>query len=242
MAWDIIRRLDTALKHRLTGAVILVLLAVLLLPELLTGSGRAQGPRGSVTGSSDTAERSFDIDLTAGSANPLVVAPPMSAESLPAPPAAPLNLPVPAAAIAAPSTAEAAAPVTNAASSVAKAAAPPASAQSAAPATAAVPNTVPAKADAPNTAPASNAAPASNTASEPSSAYFVQLGVFVNRASASNLAKKLQAAKFAVKVDEIRRNDKVLHRVRVGPEVDRAAANALLKRLADAGHKGSVVK
>jgi cell division septation protein DedD len=36
--------LDTALKHRLTGAVILVLLAVLLLPELLTGSGRSARP------------------------------------------------------------------------------------------------------------------------------------------------------------------------------------------------------
>jgi hypothetical protein len=30
--------------------------------------------------------------------------------------------------------------------------------------------------------------------------------------------------------------------VRVGPEVGRAAANALLKRLTEAGHKGSVVK
>ena len=42
--------LDTALRNRLTGAVILVLLAVLLLPELLTGSGRNPGKGWSLGG------------------------------------------------------------------------------------------------------------------------------------------------------------------------------------------------
>lgn len=213
MAWDIIPSLDTALKHRLTGAVILVLLAVLLLPELLTGSGRATDPRGSSAGSPNSAERSFDIDLTQGTIDPLAVAPPLAAEPLPAPPTAPLNLPVPPAAVVTPPAAVATPP---AATSPSAETSPP---------------VVP--------PPAQNAPPPAVSSAE---AYYVQLGVFVNRASATNLANKLKTGSFVVKVDEIRRDGKVLHRVRVGPVADRTAANDLLKRLADSGHAGSVVK
>lgn len=205
MAWDIIPALDTALKHRLTGAVILVLLAVLLLPELLTGSGRAKDPRGPSAGPPDSAERSFDIDLTQGTADPRLAQPPLAAESTATQPAAPLNLPVPPAAVATPTPAAPLPAATAPAAETPPAAAPPPAASSA-------------------------------------DAYYVQLGVFVNRASATNLANKLKTGNFAVKVDEIRRDNKILHRVRVGPVADRVAANALLKRLADAGHAGSVVK
>ncbi len=205
MAWDIIPALDTALKHRLTGAVILVLLAVLLLPELLTGSGRAKDPRGPSAGPPDSAERSFDIDLTQGTADPRLAQPPLAAESTATQPAAPLNLPVPPAAVATPTPAAPLPAATSPAAETPPAAAPPPAASSA-------------------------------------DAYYVQLGVFVNRASATNLANKLKTGNFAVKVDEIRRDNKILHRVRVGPVADRVAANALLKRLADAGHAGSVVK
>lgn len=197
--------MDTALKHRLTGAVILVLLAVLLLPELLTGSGRAKDPRGPSAGPPDSAERSFDIDLTQGTADPRLAQPPLAAESTATQPAAPLNLPVPPAAVATPTPAAPLPAATSPAAETPPAAAPPPAASSA-------------------------------------DAYYVQLGVFVNRASATNLANKLKTGNFAVKVDEIRRDNKILHRVRVGPVADRVAANALLKRLADAGHAGSVVK
>ena len=197
--------MDTALKHRLTGAVILVLLAVLLLPELLTGSGRAKDPRGPSAGPPDSAERSFDIDLTQGTADPRLAQPPLAAESTATQPAAPLNLPVPPAAVATPTPAAPLPAATSPAAETPPAAAPPPAASSV-------------------------------------DAYYVQLGVFVNRASATNLANKLKTGNFAVKVDEIRRDNKILHRVRVGPVADRVAANALLKRLADAGHAGSVVK
>jgi len=203
LAWDIIPTLDTALKHRLTGAVILVLLAVLLLPELLTGSGRAKDPRGSSAGPPDSAERNFEIDLTQGTADPRLVAPPLAAESMSAPSDAPLNLPVPPAAVATPTPA---APLPAA------------------------------------TSPAAETPPAAAPAASSTDAYYVQLGVFSNRASANNLANKLKAAQFAVRVDEISRDNKILHRVRVGPAADRAAADALMKQLANAGHKGSVVK
>ena len=77
-------------------------------------------------------------------------------------------------------------------------------------------------------------------AAAPETGYFVQIGVFSNQASANRLATELRKKKFAVvvtKIDEA----KPLHRVRVGPEADRKAAEALAKRLASAGHKGSVV-
>jgi cell division septation protein DedD len=70
--------LDTALRNRLTGAVILVLIAVLLLPELLTGAGRAAGTPPSkaddpaVPGASLT---TLQIDLSGQTRDPATAAP-----------------------------------------------------------------------------------------------------------------------------------------------------------------------
>jgi cell division septation protein DedD len=59
---------DSQFKQRVTGAVILVLLAVLLVPELLTGpKSRPSGPTSSATtqAQGDGAPlRSYDIDLS----------------------------------------------------------------------------------------------------------------------------------------------------------------------------------
>ena len=85
------------------------------------------------------------------------------------------------------------------------------------------------------------AAPA-KAAPVPAGTYFVQLGVFVNRASADRLDRTLRRQGFTPIVKEVTASGKRMYRVRVGPEIDRAAANALLKRLSEAGHKGSVVK
>ena len=198
--------MDTALKHRLTGAVILVLLAVALLPELLTGSGRAARPNALLPSEGGGApERSIDIDLTEAARAPAGATP--TPEPAPAPPPAPIELPTP------PAVME--------------------------PAPAATPNaTVPSAAPAatPPTAEPAKAAPA------PTGTYFVQLGVFVNRASADRLERRLRREGFTPIVKEITASGKRMYRVRVGPEIDRAAANALLKRLNEAGHKGSVVK
>ncbi|NCW21455.1 MAG: SPOR domain-containing protein [Gammaproteobacteria bacterium] len=177
--------MDTALKHRLTGAVILVLLAVLLLPELLTGSGQTSRARAAADAANGE-ERSIRIDLTEAASSPAAAAAPEANE-----PAA-VALPVP------PS--------------------PPVEAEA---------------------APAAPVAPATAV---PAAAYYVQIGVFENKASARNLERKLRDKGFKPVVDEIQRSGKTLHRVRVGPEADRASANALRARLETAGHKGSVVK
>jgi DedD protein len=202
--------LDTALKHRLTGAVILVLLAVLLLPELLTGSGEAAKSRSSATSASANGERRIEVDLT---------------ESATAP-AAPMPQPQPAA----PPVQTAPAPETPPVAVM-----PPAAEVKPEPKAAPKPEP---KVE-PKPEPKAEPKPAANPAV---GSYYVQIGVFVNPASARRLERQLRDKKFAVVFDEITRSGKKMFRVRVGPEVDRAAANALAKKLADAGHKGSVVK
>jgi DedD protein len=212
--------LDTALKHRLTGAVILVLLAVLLLPELLTGSGQTSRARAAADAANGE-ERSIRIDLTEAASSPAAAAAPEANEpaavALPVPPSPPVE------AEAAP-----AAPVAPATAVPAPATAVPAPA-------AAVPAPVVAASAAP-------AAATPSAAAVPAAAYYVQIGVFENKASARNLERKLRDKGFKPVVDEIQRSGKTLHRVRVGPEADRASANALRARLETAGHKGSVVK
>ncbi|MFM2110374.1 MAG: SPOR domain-containing protein [Steroidobacteraceae bacterium] len=212
--------MDTALKHRLTGAVILVLLAVLLLPELLTGSGQTSRARAAADAANGE-ERSIRIDLTEAASSPAAAAAPEANEpaavALPVPPSPPVE------AEAAP-----AAPVAPATAVPAPATAVPAPA-------AAVPAPVVAASAAP-------AAATPSAAAVPAAAYYVQIGVFENKASARNLERKLRDKGFKPVVDEIQRSGKTLHRVRVGPEADRASANALRARLETAGHKGSVVK
>ena len=208
--------MDTALKHRLTGAVILVLLAVALLPELLTGSGRAARPNALLPSEAGSApERSIDIDLTEAARAPAGATP--TPAPTPAPPPAPIELPTP------PAVMEPA-PATT----------PPV-------AEAPTPAAAPAKA-APATPPAPEPAKAAPAKAASAGTYFVQLGVFVNRASADRLDRTLRRQGFTPIVKEVTASGKRMYRVRVGPEIDRAAANALLKRLSEAGHKGSVVK
>ncbi len=122
--------MDTALKHRLTGAVILVLSAVLLLPELLTSSGQASRARADAA---NGAERSIRIDLTEAASSPAAAAAPEVNEPAavalpPVPPLPPLEseaasaAPVaPAAAVPAPVVA---APVAPAAATLLAAAVP----------------------------------------------------------------------------------------------------------------------
>jgi len=188
-----IAAVDLALKYRLTGGVILLIVAVLLLPELLTGSGEAQRAPAPAPVLDDATERRLEIDLRHDAVN--LLRPRATAPEPPETMDAPSVPPAPPAAVASPPAAAAAAPD------------PPPS---------------PGRRDA--------------------TPHYVQIGVFVNRASATRLAGKLKAGKFAVQVEEIRRDDRLLHRVRVGPTADRAAARAMLQRLKAAGFNGSVVK
>ena len=207
--------MDTALRNRLTGAVILVLLAVLLLPELLTGAGgtatRTPSPA-DATPEGDAPEgaaplQTLQIDLSgtargpAGSALPPPEVTDGLADDLEVDPAAPppvVRLPVPEASTTAP-----------------PAAAPP----TAAPPTAVIPPT----AAPPTAAPA----PVDPTATR----FYVQVGTFATRERAETAQKDLARRGFKVIINETTSGARRLHRVRVGPVADRAAAVALEARL-----------
>ena len=200
--------MDTALRNRLTGAVILVLLAVLLLPELLTGAGgtatRTPSPA-DATPEGDAPEgaaplQTLQIDLSgtargpAGSALPPPEVTDGLADDLEVDPAAPppvVRLPVPEASTTAPPTA--------------------------APPTAVVP---------PTAAPPA-AAPVDPTATR----FYVQVGTFATRERAETAQKNLARRGFKVIINETTSGARRLHRVRVGPVADRAAAVALEAQL-----------
>jgi len=197
--------LDTALRNRLTGAVILVLLAVLLLPELLTGAGgtatRTPSPA-DATPEGDAPEgaaplQTLQIDLSgtargpAGSALPPPEVTDGLADDLEVDPAAPppvVRLPVPEASTTAPPTAV-----------VPPTAAPPAAAP----------------------------APVDPTATR----FYVQVGTFATRERAETAQKDLARRGFKVIINETTSGARRLHRVRVGPVADRAAAVALEAQL-----------
>ena len=199
--------MDTALRNRLTGAVILVLLAVLLLPELLTGAGGTATRTPSTAGATPEGGaplQTLQIDLSGTARGPAGSAPPPpevmddQAEGLDVDPAAPppvVRLPVPEAITTAP-----------------PAAAPPAA--------------VPPAATPPTAAPPT-AAPVDPTATR----FYVQVGTFATRERAETAQKDLARRGFKVIINETTSGARRLHRVRVGPVADRAAAVALEARL-----------
>jgi DedD protein len=189
--------LDTALRNRLTGAVILVLLAVLLLPELLTGAGGTATRTSSTAGATSEGGaplQTLQIDLSGTARGPAGSAPPPpevtdgQAEGLEVDPAAPppvVRLPVPEAITTAPPTA-----------------APPAAAPP-------------------------KAAPVDPTATR----FYVQVGTFTTRERAEAARKDFTKRGFEVIINETTSGARRLHRVRIGPVADRAAAVALEARL-----------
>jgi cell division septation protein DedD len=73
-----------------------------------------------------------------------------------------------------------------------------------------------------------------------SGGWVVQLGSFAAKENAEKLAHDLKAKKFKAFVSEFRGSGKVLWRVRVGPEQDRARVDRIAERLAAEGHRGTV--
>ena len=69
----------------------------------------------------------------------------------------------------------------------------------------------------------------------------VQLGSFGNQQNAERLAADLRKQGFAAFLSQLSTGSGQLHRVRIGPQKDRESAEAMVARLAKAGHKGQVV-
>jgi DedD protein len=211
--------MDSRAKQRLTGAIILAALFVLLVPELLTGPKPANSP---AAPAEEEGLRSYTIDIDGKS-------PPGSLATSPAQtsPAA-----APAASGASPSP-----PAPNAPSNAAAQGTAPAEPRAATPEPPRSAPPVAANAPAPTPAAPPQAVPAQ----VPRGSFVVQLGSFGSRDNADRLVRDMTAKGFKAFVAPIRSGGRELYRVRVGPTRDRASAEALAADLKRAGQSGSIV-
>lgn len=217
--WAYTDAVESPLKERLTGALIVVAVLVIVVPEMLSGPGKSPTTARDA-GDAGPPVRTFTLDLGTAAATGTQDQSSLTPQS---------NDP-PAAAV------PAAAPV------VAPVAAPPAAT---APETPAAPSSPPAQAPAPepSSAPADVKPAAAATPPVPvaKGQWWTQLGSFSARDNAERLARDLRGKGYAVNVAKIKVGGKDLYRVRSGPVANREAAVALQARLAAAGHKSSLV-
>lgn len=213
--------MNSSVKERLTGALILIVAVVIVVPELFSGRPEQQPTTEAPDAQAADAGpplRSYTLELGAAPAAQAVTEPATVAE-------------VPAETAPTPASVPASTPTTS-----------PAAAQSPAPVLPepTLPATKPPVAKAPEAPPASKL-PATRPPAATAAAHgwWVQLGSFSARANADRLAGTLGSAGYSVRVSPTTKNGKELYRVLAGPADDRAAAVALQARLAAAGHKGS---
>lgn len=219
--------MEQSLKARLIGAAVLVAVAVILVPELLTGRGPGDGAPAS---GESPGSRTFTIEIGESGARPAVEAPVAAA------PAAAGN-----------ARAEDAGAARDSATG---AATPPAVQQAPRPAAPTEPPAGGAAAPSPAvSAPAATEArvaqpelPAPQPLDAPAGAgWMVQVGAFGTAQAARSLVQDLEASGLAASVSPVARGGRTLHRVRVGPVPDRAEAEQLAKRLAARGLPATVV-
>ena len=216
--------MEESLKARLIGAAVLVAIAVLLIPELLSGRKAVEPVAEEGAGTRGT--RSFTIELGGASGEPV-----RSPTTTPQPPAMTPGADVPKA-VSEPdadsSSRRQSAVVADPAPQdepVAK------SVQS------------PATTEAPEGPPVA-AAPAPRPAAAPPAAggaWAVQVGAFGSAETARKLVKDLTGAGYHAYVAPVARGGKTLHRVRVGPEADKASAEQVAQRLKGRGLPATVV-
>jgi DedD protein len=246
-------------KERLTGAIILVVLIVLLVPELLSGPSRSvPAPQAAATSSEEPPLRSYTIDLADDShsaESPAGTSDASPQASGPAQPPPITESPAPAqqpdsdsSTGDSPNSPQATAtqtPEPAAGTAPAASTAPATSTALAAGTAAEMPREQPKPASpwgSSSPAPQQRSA-AAETAEKPSptGGWAVQLGVFSIQANAERLAQELKSQGFHALVSENSGGGRPLWRVRTGPVAERAAAEQLNGKLRAAGHAGSVV-
>lgn len=205
--------MDESLKARLIGAVVLVAVAVLVIPELL--SGRKATESQPLDPAVARGTRTFTIELNGGS----------TAGDLQSPPVAEAPASAPVAVAERPADAP---PVATQGEPEPEPVAPPA------PAAVAKASPVTPVARPVETAPP--AAPVTR------GGWAVQVGAFGSAAAAQRLVRDLEGAGYRAFVSQVTRSGKTLHRVRVGPEAGRDEANRLAERLKGRGLPTAVVE
>jgi len=233
--------MEARAKQRLTGAIILVTLFVLLVPELLTGPHDSH-PAADTSNDDGLHRYTIDLDAQNGANAPATGTQKLPAVTLPAVPATPNSTLATPGEAASPESASPKTPV------------PPATTATNPTVPAMVPNheaaTVPTPAVTALTH--SNVPPRTESAHPPlivppakvptaSGSFAVQLGTFGKRENADRLARDMTAKGFSAFVVPTNTNGNELFRVRVGPARDRASAEALAAQLKRAGQSGSVV-
>jgi DedD protein len=243
---------DTRVKERLTGAIILVALLVLLVPELLTGPNRS-APATHAASSDGAQMRSYTIDLADDAATRRPASAPVAETPAPAPKPAATGSPASGAEVSASASADANTTGDAKSTGDAKASGDAKSGGTARVESAAAPDGDTARPleESPSPAPSApvndakarppTAAPRMATAEPPpGTGWAIQVGSFASRENAERLARQLKGKGFAASVSQSSVG-KRLWRVRVGPEADRAAAVALGAKLRAAGQPGAIV-
>jgi DedD protein len=228
-------------KKRLTGAVILVAIFVLFVPELLTGP--RQAAPANTPGEAGLRRYTIDLDAQSNPAQPLaepavpaVALPPVALNPMQAAPtratpgeaAAPEPGAPDASHAAATAVASDSKPVVATTSVVTK------------PATQTPPPPPPAASTAPTT-PARVEVARPNAPPAEKGSFAVQLGSFSSRENADRLVHDMTAKGFSAFVAPITSNGRELFRVRVGPTRDRTQAESLAAQLQRIGQTGSIV-
>jgi DedD protein len=225
--------MDSRAKQRLTGAVILVALFVLLVPELLTGPRNGGAP--AQTADEEGMRRyTIDLDAPAGSTQPRSTPEPAPAVSLPPVAENPMSGAQPRTEPGESAQVETSAPAPATPRTASPAATNPATSPAPTAATAPRPTAVPAESTTPAVKPTA-------PASVPKGSFVVQLGSFRDKDNADRLVREMTAKGFSAFVAPITSGGRELYRVRVGPTRDRAAAEALAAQLRRMGQTGSIV-
>jgi DedD protein len=228
--------MEQPMKERLTGAAVLVILGVILIPLLLDGpdpdapSGRVAEPGRQII------EIKRGADQPAGPGTAIQAVTGVESEPEPAPPSAartatPADRTAPAAA-----SGPGATPAQDAEPTARGPGPPTAAAVTGKPA---APAPKAAAQPAPKPTP-----PTAGPAAVPSAGggWAIQIGSFGSRENADRLKRELDGEGYPVFLMPVRSGGRTLHRVRVGPYSDRATADEVARRLAAAGPGGTVVR
>ncbi len=217
--------MDSRAKQRLTGAVILAALFVLLVPELLTGPKSSTAPAAPPEEEQGLRSYTIEIDGKSETSSTPQVAQPVPVAPIPAPDNDD---------VAAPQVAESA-PARQPEQRAAAADGPAPGSGGESRQTPATNAGAPGRAEPARPAPAQTAPPATK------GNFVVQLGSFGSRDNADRLVRDMSAKGFKAFVAPIRSGGRDLYRVRVGPTPDRASAEALAADLKRVGQSGSIV-
>ncbi len=207
--------MDRALKERTIGAVVLVAFAVLVVPVFLDGpSNDTETVTETVTlpGQNDQPRKQQTIVLERNRTEPVPAAQLAEANKQEDPTPVPVQTPAAKTNVSTPKPTPAVVAKTAADEPEPKAPAPTRETERTAPSDASL-----------------------------TGMWAVQLGSFSNRANAERLAAGLREDGYAAFLSQLGTASGELHRVRIGPQKDRDAAESVASKLADAGHKGQVV-